>query len=178
VRRLQGCLGALPRQMRLVLQLRAGIGGARALTPAGAARALHISVARALRLERRALRRLNLAARAGGCGRTLESSPAVSTISDFGPIASGSEAASGGVSAARYVNQPTPTRVPATRKHGVTGGRDLLGAKVPPEAGQALQVALIVLAGILLAGVLFAKELQLAARYRNWLSRLMHKPPS
>jgi hypothetical protein len=40
-----------------------------------------------------------------------------------------------------------------------------------------MQVALIALAGMLLLALLFANELQLGARARQWLWRRRHGPP-
>lgn len=57
-----------------------------------------------------------------------------------------------------------------------SGGDELFGLRLPPEAGQAIMVMLIVFASMLLLTLLFADELQLAPRYRRLLARLAHRP--
>jgi hypothetical protein len=80
----------------------------------------------------------------------------------------GQAVGSGGLPSARQaaLRQPSGT------------GSDPLGLELPPEAGEALEVALIVFGAMLLAGVLFANELHLGARYRDLRSRFTHRYPS
>ena len=67
IRRLSGCLGAIPRPLRSVLRLLGGIGLPQALTQAQASARLRVPLARLQRMEHRALILLRRRARAGGC---------------------------------------------------------------------------------------------------------------
>ena len=64
-----------------------------------------------------------------------------------------------------------PPRPQAGGARSSSGSRDLLGLKLPPEAGQAIMVAVIALASMLLLGVLFSDELG------RLFSRLIHRSP-
>jgi hypothetical protein len=67
VSRLRGCVSALPAPLQTLIKLRTGLGQAQVMTRAQSAALLKISVRRIPRLERVALRRLDAAARQGGC---------------------------------------------------------------------------------------------------------------
>jgi hypothetical protein len=54
-------------------------------------------------------------------------------------------------------------------------GNDLFGIPIPPEAGQAMLIALMVFAAMCLAALLFANELELPARYRDWRMRRLRR---
>ena len=176
---LQGCLSSLPDQLRLALQLGSGVGAPQALLPAAIARALRVDVRRVAVLQREGLRQLRLTAHARGCA-----APTAFAAELFGgltPAFSSEEdtswAAGSGVAATREAKAPTPQRGHRGGGHSAAGGNDLLGLPVPPEAGEAMQVVLIALAGMLLLGLLFANELQLGVRARQWLWRRRHGPP-
>jgi hypothetical protein len=64
---------------------------------------------------------------------------------------------------------PAPT-------HSSSAGKQLLGLELPPERGQAMMVALIAFAAMLLLAVLFADRLQLAPRYRALVARFTQRP--
>jgi hypothetical protein len=70
VRRLSGCLDALPRMERTTLILRYGLGPVRSRSGRQAARLLDVSRRRVGLLERRGLRRLADAGRGTSCERT------------------------------------------------------------------------------------------------------------
>ena len=170
---LQGCLSSLPDQTRLALQLGSGVGVPQALPPAAIAQALHVEVGRVAVLQREGLRQLRLTAHTSGCVSAAPTSFVPEPFAGLAPVFS-SWAAGSGVAATREAEESAARRA---RRSGGAGGGDLLGLPVPPEAGEALQVALIALAGMLLLGVLFANELQLGARARQWLWRRRHGPP-
>ncbi len=68
VARLSGCLDLLPSREGRFLAMRAGVGGARPMSRRDAASRAGIPRTRADTAERRGLKRLRRAARAGGCG--------------------------------------------------------------------------------------------------------------
>jgi hypothetical protein len=70
VRRLSGCLDALPRMERATLILRYGVGPVRVRSGRQAARLLDVSRSRVRQLERRAVRLLADAGRETSCERT------------------------------------------------------------------------------------------------------------
>jgi hypothetical protein len=55
------------------------------------------------------------------------------------------------------------------------GGRDLPALELPPGAGEALEVVLIVIGAMLLTVLLFADQLQLGERYRDLRARLSQR---
>jgi hypothetical protein len=79
VRRRRGCLAELPTGARRLLRLRAGLGEEAGLSAESVARILHVSPAREVRLERRALTALRLEARHGCPAVTVSSSFTVFT---------------------------------------------------------------------------------------------------
>ena len=50
------------------------------------------------------------------------------------------------------------------------------GLTLPPEAGEAMQLALISIAAMLLLGLLFREELKLSLRYRRLVDRISQRP--
>jgi hypothetical protein len=178
VRRLEGCLSGLPNQLRLVLELRTGVGIPFALGPVAVANYLHISVRRVLRLERRALRRLRLVARAHACGRATETPSGALSLTGVEPTLGGNASAAGEVEAERYAKSPSRRRSGARASQSLHGGGALLGSNVPPQAGEAMQIVLLAGGGFLLITMLFAKPLELVPRYREWRAGRPHRPPS
>jgi hypothetical protein len=174
-------LSSLSDQLRLALQLGSGVGVPQALLPAAIAQTLRVDVARVAVLQREGLRQLRLTARASGCVGAAPTPFAAEPFGGLAPAFTSEQGASGeagsGVAATREAKAPTPQRARRGGAHPAAGGNDLLGLPVPPEAGQAMQVALIALAGMLLLALLFANELQLGARARQWLWRRRHGPP-
>jgi hypothetical protein len=174
-------LSSLSDQLRLALQLGSGVGVAQALPPAAIAQTLRVDVARVAVLQHEGLRQLRLTAHARGCVGAAVTSFAADPFGALAPAFTSEQHASGeagsGVAATREAKAPASQRARRGGAHPAGGGNDLLGLPVPPEAGQAMQVALIALAGMLLLALLFANELQLGARARQWLWRRRHGPP-
>jgi hypothetical protein len=174
-------LSSLSDQLRLALQLGSGVGVPHALLPAAIAQTLRVDVARIPVLQREGLRQLRLNARASGCVGAPPTPFAAEPFGGLAPAFTSEQGASGeagsGVAATREAKAPTPQSARRARAHPAAGGNDLLGLPVPPEAGQAMQVVLIALAGMLLLALLFANELQLGERARQWLWRRRHGPP-
>jgi hypothetical protein len=54
-------------------------------------------------------------------------------------------------------------------------GNYLFGIPMPPEAGQAMLIALMALGAMALVALLFASELELPARYRSWRTRRVQR---
>jgi hypothetical protein len=178
VERLQGCLGNLPSQLRLVLELRAGVNAPRALGRAAVAKDLRVSVREVPQLEKRALRRLRLTARSHSCARDTRAPSALLVFTDFGPALGGDGGAAGGVDAVGYTKSPSRERSAPTVKRASPSGDPLLGIKLPAAAGGAIPVIFIVLAGLLLLGFVYAAdELGLGPRHAEWRDRWMHLPP-
>jgi hypothetical protein len=178
VHSLAGCLGNLPDRLRLVLQLRAGIGIPRALSAAAVAKRLHLGVRQVLRLQRQGLRRLRTSARTRGCARaTAAGARSAALVLDAGSAAGkhgGASIAAGGVEAARYAKPATPG--PAG-ENASPGGASALGISRPSAAGNTLLVLAIVLTGALLVAIAFAEELGLGTRYRQWRAQWGRRPP-
>jgi hypothetical protein len=174
-------LSSLSDQLRLALQLGSGVGVPQALSSAAIAQTLRVDVARVAILQHEGLRQLRLTARANGCVGAAPTSFAGGPFGGLAPAFTSEQAAIGeagsGVAATREAKAPTPQSARRGGAHPTAGGNDLLGLPVPPEAGEAMQVALIALAGMLLLAVLFANEFQLGARAREWLWRRRHGPP-
>jgi hypothetical protein len=178
VRRLAGCLSDLPERLRLVLELRAGIGAGGPLTLVGVARRLNVTVAQARRLQTRALRRLMVTARTHACASA--SATATGQIADLAAGVMSADltpfGAAGGVLAARYSKSPAQeadggvaTQTPADSASG-------LGLIRPPGGNGTLNAVAIALAGMLLLGVLFAKELAIGPRVRHVRARWLRRP--
>ena len=95
VRRLSGCLDALPELSRRVLVLRAGVGEQDVLTVAQTARRVDRRMRAVRRIERRALRRLKAADRAGRCGEPVpDGAGAPATAIGGGGVGAGAAAGS------------------------------------------------------------------------------------
>jgi hypothetical protein len=140
VARSRECLTALPQRQRELLELRAGTGQARALTPVAAAARLHVPAARFARLEHRAIGELGHAASTGGCMRASGiAAQAMAFIGrDFGRGVGGS----GGVEGVRYEGPASSTDGPApAAKHPSSETGALLGIGLP---GRDLTLLLLV----------------------------------
>jgi hypothetical protein len=174
---LRACLGDLPRRLRLVLELRTGIGVSRALSLEATARYLHVKVSAVSRLEKRALRVLLRTARTHACGAALRDSAGLLILGGAVPAAGNGGTAIGDVKAARYAKAALTTSPGAGPKQASSGGGNALGISRPPTAGDTLAAVAVVLAGMLLIAVLFAEELGLGPRYRRWQSRLLRRRP-
>src|SRR5205823_4555867 len=164
VQALAGCLTGMPEQLRLVLEMRAGIGLDRPLGLGAVARALHVSVKDARRLQRRALRLLIRTARTRGCPATAASAATVAsaggafgvTWPDAGQLLGGIPLqAVGGVLAAHY-SQSAAAGPEATQG---PGSAEQLGVGSTDGGAGTLLVIAIILAGAVLIGGLFAEEL-------------------
>jgi hypothetical protein len=174
VARLAGCLGDLPERLRLVLELRTGLGVPHVLSRSAAARYLHVPVRQVAHLERRALRLLRLTARTHDCRPTSVQLTSLGiAVGPGGEPGEGGAQAVGGVMAARYAKLASPR---GDRPASAQGGSNSLGIGVA-RAGDVLLAILLVLAGMLVIAVLFAEELGLAPRYRRWQERRMRRPP-
>jgi hypothetical protein len=162
-----------------VLELRTGIDAPRALGAAATARYLHIKLSAIARLEKRALRLLQRAASAHGCGPAARRSSGAFILGAAGP-AGGlglGGAAFGGVEAARYGRPPLTAPSDIGGKHSATGAGNSLGIAVPSSAEDPLLAVLIGLGGMLLIAVLVAGELGLGAQYRRRQHRWGRRPP-
>ncbi len=176
VRRLEGCLGNLPDRLRLVLELSTGIDTTRALSPASVAAFLHVRVGQIPRLERQALQRLRLAARADACGGARDVPSGLPVLGGFGPPL-GSGVATGGVEGVRYAKSPSPAPSGLGEKRSSPGIDTLLGINAPPAASEAWLVILVVLPGVLLVAFLFADQLGLGPRHWRWRLPWTRRPP-
>jgi hypothetical protein len=168
VARLAGCLGSLPPESRLLLEMRTGVGMPHAFGPAAVAARLHVGLRRYAVMERRAAHQLVQSSSAGGCAAAPFTTGDPSLFGTLEPAFAGAlQAAPGapaGIAAGKH-------RTPGYHSSPGSGG-SLLRGIVPPAAGQALQIALIALGSMLLLGFLFADELDLAERYRRLRLRL------
>jgi hypothetical protein len=177
VQRLEGCLGNLPDQLRLALELSTGVDAPRALSPAAVAEYLHIRVGEISRLEKQALRRLRLTARTHTCGGATRTLSGLLVPSIFGPGVGKDGSAAGGVEALRYAKALSRERSGPRVKQASPGGNHFPGINIPPVADDAVLVIVILLAGSLLIGLVFADGLGLGPRHRQWRSRWMRRPP-
>jgi hypothetical protein len=178
VQRLAGCLSDLPERLRLVLELGAGTATGRPLTLAAVSRRLNLTVAQARQLQRRALRRLILTARTHACASA--SGTSTGQITDLAAAVMSADltpfGAAGGVLAARYSKRPgsevdglAATQTPAESASG-------LGPIRAPGGSGTLNAVAIALAGMLLLGALFAKELAIGPRVRHLRARWLRRP--
>jgi DNA-binding CsgD family transcriptional regulator len=166
VRRLHACLGNLPGQLRVVLELATGVNAPRALSSAEIAHYLHIRVGQVSRLEKRALRQLRRTARTHACSGARRATPGLLVFSGFGGVL-GYGVATGGVEAARYSKAPSsnPRGLPS---NGAAPSVDsLLGINAPPAVDDGWLIILLVLGGVLSIGFLFADK----ERRSRWLRR-------
>lgn len=172
VARLQGCLSELPESPRRVLMLRSGVGSPQALGPRAAAARLHFRVAHLVRVERQALGELRTAARTGACGQMSELVASVVAFLGQSP-AGGSPVATGDVEAARYTFSPPSRHAigPASSSSG-----SLLGS-LSPVASDAIVVLLLVVAGLIAAGLVIAYGSGNSPRLRRWRRRLADGVP-
>ena len=158
VQRLQGCLGSLPERLRRVLELSTGIGAPYALSRAEVARDLHLGAQQVPRLQRRALRRLRMAAHAHRCQAT-QKTPSTALIAGGAAaratVAGAGGSPRGGVAAFHASKSPSSTR----------SDPSLLGI-TPPVAGSPLLTILVGLAGMLLVGLAVADGLGRGPRHR------------
>jgi hypothetical protein len=172
VQRLKACLGNLPDRLRLVLELATGINAPRALSSAELAHYLHVRVGRIPRLEKQALGRLRVTARTQTCGGATQTLPGLLAPSMFGPAVGNDGSAASGVEAVRYSKSP---REPV--KQASPRGNLLLGIDIAYPASGATLIVLLVLAGLLSIGLLFADQLGIGPRHQEWRSRWMRRPP-
>jgi len=128
VARLQGCLGDLPSTQRQLLELRAGLGPLDPLGPSATAARLGVAPARFRQLERRALRELRSAGRAGGCRRMADIIVGVGSFiaHGFGEPGAGNGASSG-VLGVRYEHAPSA----AGAHRSPSSSKPLLGVGIP-----------------------------------------------
>jgi hypothetical protein len=178
VRRLEGCLGRLPHQLRLVLELRTGVDVPHPLGPVAVANHLHVSLGRVFRLEQWALRRLRAMARTHACHRAIVTPSGLLSLIGFEPPLGGSESAAVEVKTARYAKSPSRSRSGARAGQSLPGSGALFGIKLPPEAGEVMQIVLLAGGAMLLITFLLTTQLEWAPRFRNWCARRLRRPPS
>jgi hypothetical protein len=176
VRRLEGCLGYLPDNLRRVLELLAGVNAPIALSPDAVAAQLHVTVRRLSRWGRLALRRLRLTARTHTCG--------VATQGPTNPFASSGLAVllgegggpAGGIGAVRYAMSASaaPVGLPANARS--QGGDPLLGINTGSPGGTMLLLILGLLGGVLSIGLLLA-DLSRWQIHHEWRSRWNRRHP-
>jgi hypothetical protein len=169
VARLQGCLSELPEGQRELLELRAGTGSSRPLSPRATAAALHVGVARLARLEAKAVGELRNAARTHACGRlaSIVAGVAAYLAAAFGEPLGPAGAASGGVEAARY---EVPAGLGASRQ---PGDRGLLGSDFSPVPGGAISLLLLLLIAGLALAALIADAAGQGPRHEQWRRRMV-----
>jgi hypothetical protein len=171
VRRLEGCLRYLPENLRRVLELIAGVNAPTALSPEAVAGQLHVTTRRVSRLERLALRRLLLTARTHTCGIATPGSTGSLAFSGLAVLFGEQGGPAGGVDAARYATSAASGLEATTPSQD---GPSLLGIGHPSLERVAL---LLILAGLLLIGLLFADDLWPRAIHHEWRSRRMQRHP-
>jgi hypothetical protein len=173
VQSLRGCLGSLPEQLRLVLELRTGVEVPHSLAPSAVAAFVHVPVRQVAPLELRALGQLRATAGTDGCAETTTSAqPSLQLVSYFAPgIAGGDGPASGGVEGARYSKSPSPPSIPSADQSG-----SVLGLTLPAHAGGLLLWILAALAGSMLLAFLFADGMGTGPRHRHWRLRWLSPP--
>jgi hypothetical protein len=171
VRRLEGCLRYLPVNLRRVLELIAGVNAPIALSPEALAGQLHVTMRRVSRLERLALRRLLVTARTHTCGIATPGSTGPLALSGLAVLPGEEGGPAGGVEAARYAKSAAPALDARARSQD---GSSLLGIGHPSLERVAL---LLILAGVLLIGLLFADDSWPRKIHHEWRSRRMHRHP-
>jgi hypothetical protein len=176
VRRLEGCLADLPDHFRLLLELRTGVDAPRALSPTAVAEYLDIRVGEISRLEKQALRRLRLTARAHTCGRTTATLFGLLVPTSFGPAVGSNGNAAGGVEAVRYAKSLSREHSDLSARQASPSGPSLLETSMPTVAGNTLLLVVMVLGGVLLIGLVFVDELGFWAHLR-WRFRWKRRPP-
>jgi len=168
VQRLEGCLGNLPVRLRLVLELRTGVGIDRAYSPAAVAGFLHIGVGQVPGLERRALRALRSAAGTHACAAAVETLPVADLVGAFGQPPFEEAGAIGAVKDLRFASrQRAPSS--SSSKHASQNGNALLGINMPPGSGDMWLLVVMIIVGVALVAFLFGDE--------EWRSRWLHRPP-
>jgi hypothetical protein len=173
--RLAGCLEALPVGQRELLALRSGLRTGAALDPGATAARLHLSAARLVRRERRAVRELQASASAGGCAQAHGlAGVAVSAVdrlfAEPEGITGGPSTDGGVIVEASYAQPATRTGSgsgPASRPRG-----GLLGAAIPAAASDAILVALLLLAAFVTIVVVLGDEAGLGPRHGDWRRRI------
>jgi hypothetical protein len=126
------------------------------------------------RLETRALRALRLTARTHACGRTSQTPSRALAFSGFDPGFGAGEGAAGALGPVRDAKSPWRE---SSRQKASTGGEPLFDIRIPREAGEAMQVLLMAMGALLLVAFLFAGQLELRPRRRQWRGRWMRRPP-
>jgi Sigma-70, region 4 len=175
VRRLQGCLGNLPTRLRLVLELRTGVGAPHALDPAAVAKRLGIPVRQVSRLERQALGALRRTALTHSCEPPVSQAPSSLLTFGFGIAVVGGGRAAGGVEAARYAQSPALESAGSSAKPASPSDLSL-GVSISPTHGASVPAVASVLAGALLVALLCADQLGFGPRHAGWRRRWMHLP--
>ena len=167
VKKLHACLDGLPQRLRLLLELRTGVGRPVAsLSAKGAARVLHVSAARVVHMQGRALTRLRVLARSGGCGEARQAAQPAS-LSVFA-VPFGSEPGGGDPAA----QQGRPRSAPKTRRlaHASSHSRkgdSLAGVQLPRGGKEVLMLVALILIVAVLGMVLFTDRLEIVWRYRQ-----------
>jgi hypothetical protein len=164
----------------MVLVLRTGVGLTRTYSPAAVAALLHIGTREVTGLERQALRQLRLSARTHACGAAAQTSAASGVFGALRPPAGeaglgggegeavgGKGDARGEVKALRYPTHSSGERSGPAGKHGYPDGDALLGVDMPPGSADTWLMAVMIVAGALLAAFLFADD----RRRSRWLPR-------
>jgi hypothetical protein len=192
VRKLSGCMGALPTLGRRVLTLRAGLGGRTPRSRSRVARRLDISRARVTRIERRSLKRLRSANASTGCGSGGSSRGAVAvgrgpaSGSPFTPFAQLHSAAParGAVLGASAHSSGGERRATVPTKLRSTGAR--LASTLDDQSartGFALAILAALIAGVMIgAGTRFRRRPAPARAessvYPRWYVDPFERPPT
>lgn len=178
MQRLAGCLTDLPGRMRLLLELRAGIGTGRPLTLAAVSHRLNLTLGQARRLQRGALRRLIGTAETRACAAA--SATATGQIAGLGTAVMSADltryGAAGGVLAAHYSKSPAQEADGPGATQTPPDSASALALIRTPGGNGVLNAVAIALAGILLIGVLFAEELAVWPRLRHARTRWLRRP--
>jgi hypothetical protein len=92
------------------------------------------------------------------------------------PPSAGQQAASAPVASTAPPAEPMWVGLRRSRMLDSPAPNPLRGLPLQSESGQALQVALIALAAMVLSGVLFGRELRISERYRHLVRRRAQRP--
>jgi hypothetical protein len=173
---LKGCLSALPSRLRLVLELRSGVGASHALSVAEVADYLKIGRRRVGKLERRGLRLLQRRSSSHGCatssGDAASSALVYSSAAPLGAVPVADERSGG---AAGGVKGFHSTQAPL----GAAGGaeRKLLDAAARPATDNPVVIVLAVLVGMLVLALIAADAVGIGPRNPVWRQRWLRRLP-
>jgi hypothetical protein len=172
VQSLRGCLASLPERLRLVLELRTGVGVSQALQPGAIASYLHIPLEQLAPLQKSALKRLRTTASTGQCAQPTQSQPELflASYTQVGDLPTPGSGGSGGVQGATYSKSPGPLSTQAS------GGGSQLGVALARHAGSAFFWILIAAGSMVLLMFLLADGLGTGPRNRHWRSRWIATP--